>query len=69
MTPGYRIAKGLPHAPSGWSAAHVNRWRTAYIDARAKANVTGFGEYDFLSHNAASQVMTDVLAEMGAALR
>jgi hypothetical protein len=59
MTPGYRIGHGLGGNVRGLSRAEVNRWRTGYVDARARQGLAGFGEYHFVFENSRTFVMQD----------
>lgn len=61
MTPGYHLLSGLGGNTHGLSRAEVNRWRAAYVQARAGAGVSGFAEFDFRAGNNRAQVMQDVL--------
>jgi hypothetical protein len=44
--------RGLPRAD-------VNRWRTAYVQERARQGLAGFGEYHFVFENSRTFVMQD----------
>jgi hypothetical protein len=61
MTPGYRLAPGLGGNVDHRSRAEVNRWRSAYVETRAKAGVSGFAEFNFRFENSKAVVMSDVL--------
>jgi hypothetical protein len=60
MSPGYRIGGGLGGNVRGLSRAEVNRWRNAYVDARAPM-VAGFGQFYFRFENARTFVMQDAV--------
>jgi hypothetical protein len=59
LTPGYRIGRGLGGNVRGLSRAELNRWRTAYVEERARLGVAGFGEYHFVFENSRTFVMQD----------
>jgi hypothetical protein len=60
MSPGYRIGVGLGGNVRGLSRGEVNRWRNAYVDARAP-NVAAFGQFHFRFENARTFVMQDAV--------
>jgi hypothetical protein len=60
MSPGYRIGVGLGGNVRGLSRAEVNRWRNAYVDARAP-RVAAFGMFHFRFENARTTVMQDAV--------
>lgn len=68
LTPGYRLAPGLGGNTRGLSRADVNRWRERYVEVRAAAGVSGFGEFNFRGENSSARVMQDVLRTLARSL-
>jgi hypothetical protein len=64
ITPGYRLGVGIGGNVRHLSRAAVNRWREAYVRARAQAGVAGFGEFTLRFENARSTVLRDVMSTL-----
>jgi hypothetical protein len=69
ITPGEHLAPGLGGNVHGWRRDRVARWRTAYVEERARLGVAGFGYFDFREENASSTVIRDALRALAAGLR
>jgi len=69
LTPGYRIRPGYGGNVRGLSRAGVNRWRDAYIAARARTGAAGFAEYLFRYENSRTFVMQDTARAIARGLR
>ena len=69
MSPGYRLGVSLGGNVRRHGRARVNAWRDAYIAARARQGVAGFGEFNFRSSNSRTRVMNDVLAALARGVR
>ena len=65
-SPGYILGEFLGGDVASWPRAQVNMWRTAYLEARARQGVSGFGEYDFLKENEAPDVFRDTFSSIEA---
>jgi hypothetical protein len=68
MTPGHHLGPGLGGNVHGWRRDRVARWRTAYVEERARLGVAGLGEFHFRQANASPAVMRDVLRALALAL-
>jgi hypothetical protein len=64
LTPGHHLAPGLGGNTHGLSREAVNRWRAAYVRARAAAAPAGFAEFNFRYENSRAHVLHDVLATL-----
>lgn len=68
LTPGFRLLPGLGGNTHGLSRAEAERWRAAYIRARADAGVSGFAEFDFRFENSPAAVVRELLHELAGAV-
>jgi hypothetical protein len=68
MTPGHHLAPGLGGNVHRWRRDRVSRWRTAYVEERARIGVAGFGEFHFRDGNASEAVIDDVLRSVAAGI-
>ncbi len=64
MTPGYRLGVGIGGNVRHLPRAAVNRWREAYVRARAAAGVVGFGEFALRFENGRATVLRDVMSTL-----
>jgi hypothetical protein len=64
LTPGFRLAPGLGGNVRGLPRDEAERWRAAYLRARAAAGVSGFAEFDFRFENSSRQVVGELLHEL-----
>jgi hypothetical protein len=64
LQPGFRLAPGIGGNTHGLSRAAAERWRAAYLEARAKAGVAGFAFFDFRFENAPPAVVRELLLEL-----
>jgi hypothetical protein len=64
LTPGFRIVPGLGGNVHGWPRAQAERWRAAYLRARASAHVSGFAEFNFRFENSPRPVVRELLREL-----
>lgn len=69
MTPGYRLNKGLGGNVRGRSRPAVRRWRRAYVRARSRKGVAGFGQFNFRYRNGRAPVMNDTLKALAHGVR
>lgn len=67
-TPGHHLGPGLGGNVHGWRRDRVARWRTAYVEERARLGVAGFGEFHFRQENASPALMRDVLRALAVGL-
>jgi hypothetical protein len=68
MTPGHHLAPGLGGNVRRWRRDRVLRWRTAYVEERARLGVAGLGEFNFREENASDAVIRDTLRALAAGL-
>jgi hypothetical protein len=66
LTPGFRLLPGLGGNTSHLPRAEAERWRAAYLRARADAGVSGFAEFDFRFENSPATVVRELLRELAA---
>jgi hypothetical protein len=66
LTPGFRLVPGLGGNTHGLARAEAERWRAAYLRARADAGVSGFAEFDFRFENGPAAVVRELLRELAA---
>lgn len=64
LTPGFRLVPGLGGNVRGLPRDEAERWRAAYLRARAAAGVSGFAEFDFRFENSPRQVVRELLHEL-----
>jgi len=64
LTPGFRLVPGLGGNTRGLPRAEAERWRAAYLRARADAGVSGFAEFDFRFENSGAPVARELLREL-----
>jgi hypothetical protein len=69
LTPGEYVVPGLGGNVLGLPRLQEDAWRAAYIEARAREGVAGFGEYNFRRGNADPTVMLHALEGVSAACR
>lgn len=69
MTPGYRRRPGLGGNVRGMSRGRVNRWRNAFIRARARTRVAGFAEYNFIGRNGTASTIRDATQALARGVR
>jgi hypothetical protein len=66
LTPGFRLVAGLGGNTGGLPRAEAERWRAAYLRARANAGVSGFAEFDFRFENSGAAVVRELMRELAA---
>ena len=66
LTPGFRLVPGLGGNTRGLPRAEAERWRAAYLRARAGAGVSGFAEFDFRFENSGAPVVRELMRELAA---
>ena len=59
-----RLARGLGGNMHRLSRAEAQRWRAAYLEARAKSGVSGFAFFDFRFENSPPGVVRELLREL-----
>ena len=64
LQPGFRLAPGLGGNTHRLSRAEAQRWRAAYLEARAKSGVSGFAFFDFRFENSPPGVVRELLREL-----
>lgn len=64
LTPGFRLVPGLGGNTGGLPRAEAERWRAAYLRARATEGVSGFAEFDFRFENSSPAVVGELLREL-----
>ena len=64
LQPGFRLAPGLGGNMHRLSRAEAQRWRAAYLEARAKSGVSGFAFFDFRFENSPPGVVRELLREL-----
>lgn len=69
LTPGARLLPGLGGNVRHHRRAVVQRWRLAYVHARARDRPAGIGQYNFTFENTAQPVMDDAVAALASGLR
>jgi len=68
LTPGFRLEPGLGGNVRGLPRDEAERWRAAYLRARADAGVSGFAEFNFRFENSSRQVVRELLHELASAV-
>jgi len=66
LTPGFRLLPGLGGNTGGLPKAEAERWRAAYLRARADAGISGFAEFDFRFENRPAAVVRELMRELAA---
>lgn len=66
LTPGFRLEPGLGGNVRGLPYEEAERWRTAFLHARAAAGVSGFAEFNFRFENSPRPVVRELLRELAA---
>ncbi len=66
LTPGFRRVTGLGGNTRGLTRPEAERWRAAYLRARADAGVSGFAEFDFRFENRPARVVRELLRQLAA---
>jgi hypothetical protein len=66
LTPGFRLLPGLGGNTAGLPKAEAERWRAAYLRARADAGISGFAEFDFRFENRSAAVVRELMRELAA---
>ena len=64
LTPGFRLVPGLGGNVRGLPRDEAERWRAAYLRARADAGVSGFAEFDLRFENSPRPVVRELLREL-----
>jgi hypothetical protein len=64
LTPGFRLVPGLGGNTRGLPRAEAERWRAAFLRARASAHVSGFAEFNFRFENSSRGVIRELLREL-----
>jgi hypothetical protein len=64
LTPGFRLVPGLGGNTRGLPRAEAERWRGAFLRARASAHVSGFAEFNFRFENSSRRVIRELLREL-----
>ena len=65
VQPGFRLAPGLGGNTHRLSRAEAQRWRAAYLQARAASGVAGFAEFDFRFENSPPAVVRELVRRAG----
>jgi hypothetical protein len=68
VTPGYSAKRGHGGNTKGKSADGVNAWRAAFLRARARLGVAGFGVFSIHGRNGLRSVMSGVMSGFAEAL-
>jgi hypothetical protein len=64
LSPGFRLVPGLGGNTRGLPRAEAERWRGAFLRARASAHVSGFAEFNFRFENSSRRVIRELLREL-----
>jgi hypothetical protein len=68
LTPGFHLAPGLGGNTAHLPRAEAERWRAAYLRARAATPAAGFAEFNFRFENSSRPVIRELIRELAAAL-
>lgn len=66
IQPGFRLAPGLGGNTHRLPRADAERWRAAYLRARASQGVAGVGVFDFRFENSPARVVRELVRELAA---
>ena len=69
MTPGHRLVRGLGGNVRRLSRRRANRWRRAFVRARARMGVAGFSQYNFRGRNGSPWAIRDALRALALGVR
>ena len=64
IQPGFRLAPGLGGNTHGLPRAEAERWRAAYLHARAAQGIAGVAVFDFRFENSPSPVVRELVREL-----
>jgi hypothetical protein len=64
LTPGFRLVPGLGGNTRRLPRVEAERWRAAFLRARAEAHVSGFAEFNFRFENSSPRVIRELLREL-----
>ncbi len=64
LTPGFRLVPGLGGNTRRLPRVEAERWRAAFLRARAEAHVSGFAEFNFRFENSSPRVIRELMREL-----